>query len=218
MTHFKRLRTGRIGRRGVTLVELSITTSLLTLILGGCLALALQAVRMYQNVASADWASFDAATAVATLEEDITDCFRVSGHYADRITITRPLTIWDSMAGCHVPAQPLAEGASVRYYLADAAGAMGTEGPYLWRAVRPAGGPTYVRDGQPLADNIDTLQFTYEMMAAPRQASAQYVTLLMRAYVKEGGTVSRRSHTSRITLRNAGYGPVTNETGADEKE
>jgi type II secretory pathway component PulJ len=202
----------------VSLIELSIAMSILSLVLGAVLALQLQAVRMYQETASADWANFDAAMAIARLEKDIQQCFRVTGRYSDRITITRPLMAYDAVTGTYLPVQPLAEGDSVRYYLSDASGVLYVDGTCLWRAVRPAGGSSFVKDSAPLADNITTLQFEYVMMPAPRSASVKYVDLLIRAQVKEGGATRTRSHSSRLTLRNAPYGPVTSETGTDEEE
>lgn len=207
----------RLGvRRGLTLIELSLSMTIMVLLLGAVLALLLQGVRMYPQVAASDWARFDAATAVARMEEEIEQSFRVTGRYSDRITITRPLLALVPSPGLYVPVEPLTAGDKVRYYLADATGTWGTNGTYLWRAVRPAGQSTYVPGSGPLARTVDLLQFTYEMMPAPRQASVAYVNVLVRAKVKEGATTRTRTHTSRIGLRNSGYGPVTAETGIEQ--
>jgi len=208
---------GRGGCRGLTLIELLIVASVLTLTLGSVLSLLLQGLRIYQQTASADWAGFDAGQAVLRLEDEIRGCFRATGRYSDRITVTRPLTAWDATAHGWFPTHPLTEGESVRFYLSDSGGILGGTGTCLWRAVRAAGGTVYVRDAQPLADNITTLQLTYEMAEAPRDSSARYVGLTIAARVKEGGTVTTRTHTARIELRNYALGPVTDETGIDEE-
>ncbi len=218
MRHHPALAPLRVTRRGVTLVELIISMSVLSLVLGAVFALYLQAIRMYQETASADWANFGAATAIGRLEKDIQQCFRVTGRYPSRITITRPLTAYDSVTGAYLPVQPLVEGTSVRYYLSDASGVLDGSGTCLWRALKPAGSSSYVRDNAPLADNITTLQLGYVMMPAPHNASVKYVDILIRAQVKQGGVTRARSHSSRLTLRNAQYGPVTNESGVDEEE
>jgi len=202
--------------QGMTLIELCISSSIFTLILGAILALSLQGLRMYQQVAASDWATFDAATAVDQLENDIQQCFRVTGRYVNRITMTRPLLALDSQTGVYLPVEPLAAGDKVQYYLADESGVLGTQGTYLWRAIKPAGTLHYVRDIGPLADRIVTLQFGYEMMPVPRQNSVQYVNLLIKARVKEGSAIKIRGHSSRIALRNSAYGPVTTETGNDD--
>jgi len=175
-------------------------------------------LRLYQHTASADWASFDAGQAVERLEGELAGCFRVTGRYETRVTFTTPAVIWDATAGLYVPTQPLSAGASIRYYLSDANGTLGHSGTYLWRAVRPAGGASYVRDTQPLADNIVGLQLTYELAPEPREASTRYVNLWVRARVKEGGTTTERTHSARILVRNWQFGPITAETGVDEEE
>ena len=205
-------------RTGVTLIELLMVAGLMTLVIGAVLALQLQGLRIYQSTASADWASFDAGRAVEQLETDIQACFRVTGRYPDRITLSMPAVAWDSHVQAEIPTQPLSEGASVRYYLADAGGVLGSSGTYLWRSVRPAGGALYVRDAAPLARNIVGLQFTYEMAPSRRQASVRYVDVWVRARAKEGGTTTERTHETRILLRNWEFGPITTETGVDEEE
>jgi hypothetical protein len=194
-----------------------VVAGLLTFTLGAVLSLLLQGLRIYQHTASADWAGFDAGQAVAQLQDEIRACFRVTGRYSDRITVSRPLKAWDATAGGWFPVQPITEGESVRYYLSDAGGILGGSGMYLWRAVRAANGTTYLRDARPLADNIVTLQFAYEMGDPPRDASARYVTMTIEARVKEGGTLTTRSHSARMALRNYALGPVTDETGIDEE-
>jgi len=190
----------------------------MVLVIGAVLSLQLAGLRVYQHTASADWASFDAGQAVERLEDDIRNCYRVTGRYDDRITVSRPLTAYDSIAGGYFPVQPLEEGQSVRYYLSDDSGALGLSGTYLWRAERAAGGSIYVLNPAPLADNITALEFTYELAPAPRDASTRYVNLRIEALVREGGTTTTRSHSARILCRNWEYGPITAETGIDEEE
>ncbi len=206
------------GCRGATLIELLIAMSILTLILGAVLVLQLQGTRMYQDVAARDWATFEAATAVERLEEEIAGSFRVVGRYPDRVTISMPLMVRDSESGMDVPAQPLACGDAIRYYLSDASGQLSAGGKYLWRAVRQAGTATFIRDRAPLAGRIERLQFSYDMMPAPREASVKRVHLLVKARVKEGGAVRVRAHSARIMLRNAVYGPITHEPGVDREQ
>ncbi len=203
------------GQPGATLIELLIAMSVLTLVLGAVLALQLQGLRIYQDVAASDWASFGAAMAVGHLEEDIQQCFRVTGRHTDKIVVAMPLLAWDEESQESVPVEPLTAADCLCYYLSDTSGSPSAEGTCLWRAVRLRGQSDFVPDPRALADNVHKLQFTYEMLPPPRDCSVKTVTLLVKVWCKEGGTVRTRSHSACITLRNAEYGPVTDESGLD---
>lgn len=213
-----RRRAAYKGGPGATLIELLIAMGVLTLVLGAVLALQLQGLKIYQDVAASDWASFGAATAVERLEEDIQQCFRVTGRHTDTIVIAMPLLAWDDGNEMNIPVEPLAAGERISYYLSDTSGHPSLEGTYLWRATKLPGQTAFVRDIRPLAADIQKLQFTYEMMPAPREASVGTVNLLIKVSCKEGGVVRVRSHCAQITLRNAGYGPVTHESGLDSPD
>ncbi|MBM3498573.1 MAG: prepilin-type N-terminal cleavage/methylation domain-containing protein [Armatimonadetes bacterium] len=203
------------GRRGITLIELMLSASVLSIILGAVLMLQLQGLKMYKDVAATDWASFDAAVAVGRMEEDIQSCYRVIGRYPDRITLSMPLTYWDASQKAYLPVRPLQTGDAVRYYLSDATGALGRQGSYFWRAVKRPGAQQFVVDPKPMADNIRSLQFSHTMAPAPRQASVAAVWLIVEAEAHEGSTTRYCSHSSSIVLRNVQFGPVSNETGQD---
>ena len=203
------------GRGGVTLVELMVSTSVLSIILGAVLLLQLQGLKAYQDVAATNRASFQAAAAVELMEEEIEACYRVVGRAPDRIVVSMPRTAWNVDQQANLPAQPLQFGSTVRYYLADSAGTYGTTGTYLWRAEKPVGATSYTLGRQPLARNVTSLQFAYTMAAAPRAASVATVGLTVVARVKQGGVTRPCTHTAQIVLRNVGYGPVTAETGRD---
>jgi prepilin-type N-terminal cleavage/methylation domain-containing protein len=208
-----RLRRGRAVRRaGLTLIELMIACSVMSIILGAVLVLQLQGLRMYQDVSTRDWASFDAATAVARMEEEIQGCFRVTAGYPSSITIAKLRTQQDPVLMVEVPVQPLAAGDTVRYYLSDDTGQFDRSGTYLWRAAKPLSASTYT--ASLLAKNITQLDFTYAMGAAPRNWSVAQVDLVVEASVRQGSQTRTCSHSSRIVLRNARLGPVTAEAQA----
>lgn len=191
---------------------------IMAIVLGAVMILQIQGLKIYQGVAASDWANFDAATAVGIIEEDLQGCFRVTGRYADRITLSRPLLAYDSVNNIYVPRQPLGYGNEVRYYLADATGKLGTSGECLWRSVRRAGTTTFVLDRQPLAQSISALDLSYQMKPSPRSGSVATVGLGVTATVKEGGSTRVKRHASEIVLRNSDFGPVTSETGIDDPE
>jgi len=206
------------GRSGVTLIEMTISMTVMTIILGAVIALHLQGLRMYQETASASQADFSAASAIELMEGQIEGCFRVTGRYADRITVSMPKVTYDSGTGEYLPDQPLAAGDSVRFYLSDQTGSIAQVGPYLWRAVKLEGATAYTLDRAPLAVGIQSLEFTYTMAPAPRADIVDSVGVRVRAQNRVGGTTQERSHVSDVVLRNAYYGPITHETGLDPVE
>lgn len=203
------------AHRGITLIELMISATILSLVLAAVLVLQLQGLRMYQDVATTDWATFKAATAVSRMEEDIQGCFRVVGRYNNRITISRPKAAWDATQSTFLPVQPLQAGDLVRYYLSDATGALGRSGSFLWCAIKPVGANDFVLQRPALAEGIRRLEFTYTMAPAPRQASVASLWLLVEAEAQHGAKTRQCIHTARIVLRNSRYGPITTETGAE---
>jgi len=204
------LRGRRTARRaGVTLIELMISAGVMSIILGAVLVLQLQGLRMYQDVSARDWASFDAATAVGRMEEEIQGCYRVTAGYASSITIANARTQQNSVLMVQVPVQPLAGGDTVRYYLSDDSGQFDRSGTYLWRAAKPPDAQNYT--ATLLADNVTNLNFTYTLGPAPRNWSVQQVGLLVEASIRQGGTTRICSHSSHVILRNARLGPVTAE-------
>jgi prepilin-type N-terminal cleavage/methylation domain-containing protein len=207
------LRQGQaIGRAGLTLIELMIASSLLSIILGAVLVLQLQGLRMYQDVSTRDWASFDAATAVARMEEEIQGCFRVTAGYPSSITLTKLRTQLNPVLMVEAPLQPLQAGDTVRYYLSDDTAGFDRSGTYLWRAIKPLSASTYT--ASLLAKDITQLDLTYALGAAPRNWSVAEVDLVVEASVRQGSQIRTCSHSGRIVLRNARLGPVTTEAQA----
>jgi hypothetical protein len=189
-----------------------IASSVLSIILGAVLVLQLQGLRMYQDVSTRDWASFDAATAVARMEEEIQGCFRVTAGYPSSITIATLRTEQNPVLMAEAPVQPLEAGDTVRYYLSDDTAQFDRSGTYLWRAAKPPASSTYT--ASLLAKSITQLDFTYTMGAAPRNWSVAEVDLVVEASVRQGAQTRTCSHSSRIVLRNARLGPVTTEARA----
>jgi len=183
--------------------------SLLVLILGAVLVLQLQGLKMYQDVAATDWASFEAAKAVGQMEEEIQACFRVSSPETDAITLVMPKLVWDSSLQTYLPPRPLQTGDQVRYYLSDVTGAPNRNGSFLWRAVKPAGAATFTPAVAPLAEGVHRLTFTYTTAPAPREESVARVTVAVEAEVEEGAIMRTCLHLGNIVLRNAQYGPVS---------
>ena len=209
MMHYQLKRRRTAPRAGVTLIELMISASVMSIILGAVLVLQLQGLRMYQDVSARDWASFDAATAVARMEEEIQGCYRVTAGYPSSLTLANVRTEQNPVLMVEVPVQPLAEGDTVRYYLSDGSGQFDQSGTCLWRAVKPLGAKDHT--ATLLADNVTKLSFTYTMGPAPRNWSVQQVGLLVEASVRQGGSTRTCAHSSHIILRNARLGPVTAE-------
>jgi prepilin-type N-terminal cleavage/methylation domain-containing protein len=186
------------GRRaGITLVEVLVSITVLSILSAGVSLLYIQALQMYRRGTREATARDKAALALERIAPEIREAANVDYPGPEMLVVTVP----QRSANGHYAIDPATRspmlGGQVAIYRSDASGAMGANGRYVWKAKRSSPEAAWMPTSI-VTDDVVDLSFTY----APSMNALELVKVTLTIGDNVGPGYFNRTETVEVALLN----------------
>jgi prepilin-type N-terminal cleavage/methylation domain-containing protein len=149
-----------LGRRGLTLIEVLTSLTILGILSVGVSMLYMQAIQMYARGTEEATAHSKAVLAMERIVPEVREAFNVDFPGPDSLIFTLPERGVNGHYRIDAATRSLISGPQVAIYCSDVTGDMAQNGRYIWRAHRPSPAGEWQPSGV-IVDDVEDLSFAY---------------------------------------------------------
>jgi prepilin-type N-terminal cleavage/methylation domain-containing protein len=190
-------RRGSSGRRGLTLIEVLTSMTVLSIVSVGVSMLYIQAIAMYKRGMAEATAHSKAVLAAERIVPELREAFNVDFPGPDRLIFTLPQRGLDGHYQLDAATRSVTAGPQVAIYMSDVTGDLEVDGRYIWRAERAnstaAWQPTRV-----IMDAVHDLSFSY----APNTDRLEVVEISITVGDEPAPGYFNRTEVTEVAIRN----------------